>query len=298
MVDIESKFKQLGIKNMSKKTYITEQNIVAIMNRDFKSLQKTKAFGFINILEKEFDLDLSDWTKEYREYLKENGDGEDKELKKIDQAPKNERVKSLLKVVAISISLVLIVLAWFFYYSNNLELKSSKSSTEDMQNLVKEAKVNLEHTKEMNDSELKIIYEDSNSSSVVEDNSSISEDKNISTPIVKESNSTAIKKSEVVEDESESIAKDELYIQPIYKAWIGVIYLDNREKKSYTTVDKIYIDTDREQLIALGHDKVKLFLNQKEFNFDSDRLRFIYRDGELKTLTFSEFRELNRGRNW
>lgn len=298
MVDIKSKFKQLGIKNMSKKTYITEQNIVAIMNRDFKSLQKTKAFGFINILEKEFDLDLSDWSREYREYLKENGDGEDKELKKIDEAPKNERVKSLLKVVAISISLVLIVLAWFFYYSNNLELKSSKSSTEDMQNLVKEAKVNLEHTKEMNDSELKIIYEDSNSSSVVEDNSSISEDKNISTPIVKESNSTAIKKSEVVEDESESIAKDELYIQPIYKAWIGVIYLDNREKKSYTTVDKIYIDTDREQLIALGHDKVKLFLNQKEFNFDSDRLRFIYRDGELKTLTFSEFRELNRGRNW
>ena len=55
-------------KAISKKTNISENNIEALLAKEFDTLKKIKTFGFISILEREYKVDLSALKKEAEEY--------------------------------------------------------------------------------------------------------------------------------------------------------------------------------------------------------------------------------------
>lgn len=55
------------VRNITK---ISEQRLQDIINKNFKDIDKTRAHGFIKILERDLHLDLREWVQEYEYFLK------------------------------------------------------------------------------------------------------------------------------------------------------------------------------------------------------------------------------------
>lgn len=88
--------KQMDIEEVHRKTRITLVRLRDILEKRFENIDPTRARGFIKILERELQLDLSEWLKEYEEYLhpymqKEDvqGEVESKETKPLEQDSPN-----------------------------------------------------------------------------------------------------------------------------------------------------------------------------------------------------------------
>ncbi|PAF49300.1 hypothetical protein BKH43_07180 [Helicobacter sp. 13S00401-1] len=72
MSEIEGleKLKKLDIKDIRKATNLTPARIEDVLNKNFDSMERVRAVGFVRILEREFNVDLSEWIKEYDEHHK------------------------------------------------------------------------------------------------------------------------------------------------------------------------------------------------------------------------------------
>ena len=271
MDEILSELKKIGIKAIAQKTLMTEQSVKAIINKDFKSLQKTKAIGFVKIIEREFKVDFSEWIEEYNRYLNESEPPKEEEQFVMSE-PSKDKGNKLINIFTYFVIFVSVIA--LFYILSDINTKENED-IKPVKELVQEAKVNLEITKELNESIL--ILEE-----VKESNESVSE--------IKE---------ELKEDKKivETPTKIEIYVKPRVKVWVGVIVLPNHKKRSFITSEKFEIDTSKEQLVSLGHNRIDIYLNGEKVNLEGKE-KFHYKDGEIIPLTFAEFRELNRGRNW
>jgi len=100
--------------------------------------------------------------------------------------------------------------------------------------------------------------------------------------------------------QKKSIANN-LYIVPTQKAWVGVIYIDNLSKRDYLirANKKLKLDPSRDQIILVGHNKFKIFNNNKKKIFDSKKMvRFLYQNGNLREINKQEYLDLSAGVHW
>jgi hypothetical protein len=272
--------KKIGIKKISEKTHITPDSVKAILERDFDRLQSIKVIGFIKIIERDFKVDLSDTLKAFEEYREGNDEIENLEdvLKSVEDEGESEKKSNLNKYIYILV--LVLAVAGFIFYQNSLKVHKSPANET---NSIKEVQETLETTQETYREEIIEVKEQN----LTEDN------------LTEDNSSEAIVEAPVEEDVEDSVIKDEFYVIPEYKVWIGVIYLDNYQKLSTATVDRFDLNSSKDQLIAFGHEKIKLYLNGERIQLKEQGVgRFLYRDGELKEITFREFREYNRGKNW
>jgi len=65
-----------SVKSISEKTNISETNLEALVAGDFDRLKRVKTFGFISILEREFNADLSALKEQALEYYENNNENE------------------------------------------------------------------------------------------------------------------------------------------------------------------------------------------------------------------------------
>jgi hypothetical protein len=61
-----------SVKSISKKTMISEDDISNLVLKNFDNLNRTKMFGFISILEREYDVDLVDIKSDAEEFYAEH----------------------------------------------------------------------------------------------------------------------------------------------------------------------------------------------------------------------------------
>ncbi len=57
--------KEVGVAEICKATKIASKNIHSILEKRYESLSRVHARGFIQILEREYKIDLSAWMKEF-----------------------------------------------------------------------------------------------------------------------------------------------------------------------------------------------------------------------------------------
>lgn len=62
--------KKIGIKEISKSTKLASSKIEDVLEKRFDNIDKVRAKGFINILEREYGIDLSDWIMAYQEHTR------------------------------------------------------------------------------------------------------------------------------------------------------------------------------------------------------------------------------------
>ncbi|GAA9131447.1 hypothetical protein Taitung69_09900 [Helicobacter pylori] len=267
--------KEVGVTEICKATKIASRNIHSILEKRYESLSRVHARGFIQILEREYKMDLSAWMKEFdkvcvfKEGVSEEKNQETnpeetakKPLKveldySINQANTSlSKKSSKWKPFVLVLGVVVIVLA-VVIIQNSSSLKEERERESAIKSGTKK--------NSFNDSNL------------------AEENKPEPTPKLEE------KPKEQDKQEKEAIKEDlnTIYIVPKRDIWVEVIDLDEKKNSFQKVFKKSYsLETKNHRLLLrFGHGHLSLKNNHQEQNYnDSKTRRFLYEPAKGLTL--------------
>jgi len=312
-MDNLSILEEIGLKKVSNKTHIEVKHLVYMINSEFDKLDKTSTVGFVKILSREYNLDLTDWLNEAQRYWSEN--------KKEYSGPKIfivQKRQSFLKTIFMLLSMVVLVAILYGAYmflNNKLDffenplIKKDANYTYEETPVVNEAKESLDINTTQNDENSTIVADengvvDENDSDIlpaqsvdVADEVMDTKESNSSVKIASEDSNLSV--SDVNKTDKNMLNTSDDFISPKTKLWIGVIYLDNFKRKSYLGDENFTIDASRDQLITTGHGNFVLHFNAETKEFPPQKpVKLYIKDGEISVITDKKFQELNRGSIW
>jgi len=269
--------KNLDYELIVSKAHIMQSTLEHIINKRFENLNPVKAKGFVKILEREFDLDLSDWMQEFDAYysIKEP------EISTIDKL--NAEVlkggKKSSSKLALSIFVAAVVAGiGFFVYLQQKTLSEDANGSTSLQNEINETNASMAFN----------ISFDANGS-----------DMNGS----KELNATEHNKSVTATEANTTkpiaaatAAQGSFFVEPTKKVWIGIRYMDTNKSKWFETVAEHRFDfnSSREQLVAFGHSQVKVVTGASTIESKAGgKIRYHYKNGKLKEIGEEEYNKLS-----
>ncbi|GAA7392498.1 sialidase [Helicobacter pylori] len=278
--------KEVGVTEICRATKIASKNIHSILEKRYESLSRVHARGFIQILEREYKMDLSAWMKEFDKVcvFKE---GVSKE--KNQETDPEETAKKPLKVE-------------LDYSINQANTSLSKKSSKWKPFVLVLGVVviilvvviiqNSSSLKEEREQESAIKPDTKNSS--FNEVSPTEEKKLEPTPKLEE------KHKEQDKQEKEAIKEDPntIYIIPKKDIWVEVIDLDEKKnsfqkvfKKSYPLEAK-----NHRLLLRFGHGHLILKNNHQEQDYnDSKTRRFLYEPNKgLTLINEAQYKELQQ----
>ncbi|WP_024954928.1 hypothetical protein [Sulfurospirillum arcachonense] len=303
---------EIGLKKVSQETHIEEKYIKYMIDCDFDKLNRINTLGFVKILSREYQLDLSTWNEAFEEYWQENRHEEDNDGLFIVVDDNKKSKKFLVFLLILLVGSILSILFSIFQdkidfvnYMNNgtssYEQASIVQETQESLDMVKNndqednatiAQINADET--LDETVDTVVQEDVEKEEIiqtVDKNDTVDTEKKI--PI-----NETITKTEVYEKNSPRF-KDEAIIIPHNKLWVGIIYLDDKKRRSYLGEGNFSIDISREQIITTGHGSFDLSAKDgiKKFNKQAP-MRFLVKDANITEISWRRFRELNEGKAW
>ncbi len=278
--------KEVGVAEICKATKIASKNIHSILEKRYKSLSRVHARGFIQILEREYKIDLSAWMKEFdkvcvfKEGVSEekNQETDPEETAKkplkveldysINQANTSlSKKSSKWKPFVLVIGVIVIVLA-VVIIQNSSSLKEEKERESAIKSGTKKSS-----------------FDDAN---LAEEN------KPEPTPKLEE------KTKEQDKHEKETIKEypNTIYIIPKRDIWVEVIDLDEKKNSFQKVFKKSYsLETKNHRLLLrFGHGHLSLKNNHQEQNYnDSKTRRFLYEPNKgLTLINEAQYKELQQ----
>ena len=315
------KLKKIGLHEINAKTKIATKRLDDIFECRFDDIDRIRVKGFLYILQREYNIDMSEWLEKYDEYYrekeelnKENKDVESKpdnvNISFIDTTVENKTYKKLLIVFIVLLSLFIL----YFIYNN--------SSSDDKQtNEVDKYEINTNANIASPDSTIEPKEEEI----IISSNATMTNEEEI----IISSNATMTNEegsdiSDIIEEQSQSNNKDdniesidnnslidlsnntdiigveEVIITPKSPLWVGIIDLQTYKKKQVSISDAFNIKLDDSKIIRTGHgyfDIKSPNLSKKYIGGNSKY--FIYtRENGFEEITKEEFVEFNRGQEW
>jgi len=239
-------FEKYSIEEISKKTKISPISLRFIRNKEFDKIPRAKFFGFINIIEKEFKVDLSELKEEYNST-------KPKEKEKINEIKIEKNNNNYL----ISIfALILLITGGYFLYKNISKTKQQNHINENNYTAVYVSEKNL--TKENKTSFTKI---------------------QPVTPKI-ETNTTKVIKP----IKKQQTTKYEITIIPNEKVWYRAKNIDNNKTFEYLT-SKIKILPKGNYYIKFGHGNITIqYANQTIAPNTKKIIRILFKDGNYTFL--------------
>ncbi|BAW39285.1 sialidase A [Helicobacter pylori] len=278
--------KEVGVTEICKATKIASKNIHSILEKRYESLSRVHARGFIQILEREYKIDLSAWMKEFdkvcvfKEGVSEekNQETDPEETAKkplkveldysINQANTSlSKKSSKWKPFVLVIGVIVIVLA-VVIIQNSSSLKEEKERESAIKSGTKKSS-----------------FDDAN---LAEEN------KLEPTPKLEE------KPKEQDKQEKEAIKEypNTIYIIPKRDIWVEVIDLDEKKNSFQKVFKKSYsLETKNHRLLLrFGHGHISLKNNHQEQNYnDSKTRRFLYEPAKgLTLINEAQYKELQQ----
>ncbi|WP_231203123.1 sialidase [Helicobacter pylori] len=278
--------KEVGVTEICKATKIASKNIHSILEKRYESLSRVHARGFIQILEREYKIDLSTWMKEFdkvcvfKEGVSEekNQETDPEETAKkplkveldysINQANTSlSKKSSKWKPFVLVIGVIVIVLA-VVIIQNSSSLKEEKERESAIKSGTKKSS-----------------FDDAN---LAEEN------KPEPTPKLEE------KPKEQDKQEKEAIKEypNTIYIIPKRDIWVEVIDLDEKKNSFQKVFKKNYpLETKNHRLLLrFGHGHLSLKNNHQEQNYnDSKTRRFLYEPNKgLTLINEAQYKELQQ----
>ncbi|XNZ31422.1 sialidase [Helicobacter pylori] len=267
--------KEVGVAEICKATKIASKNIHSILEKHYESLSRVHARGFIQILEREYKIDLRAWMKEFDKVcVFKEGVGEEQN----QETSPEETAKKPLKVE-------------LDYSINQANTSLSKKSSKWKPFVIVLGAVviilvvviiqNSSSLKEEREQESAIKPDTKNSS--FNEVSPTEENKPEPTPKPKE------KHKEQDKQEKEAIKENPntIYIIPKKDIWVEVIDLDEKKNSFQKVFKKNYsLETKNHRLLLrFGHGHLSLKNNHQEQDYnDSKTRRFLYEPNKGLTL--------------
>ncbi|WP_120889215.1 sialidase [Helicobacter pylori] len=278
--------KEVGVAEICKATKIASKNIHSILEKRYESLSKVHARGFIQILEREYKIDLSAWMKEFDKVcvFKEGVSEEpDKETSPEETAKKPLKVEldysinqantslskksSKWKPFVLVLGVVVIILA-VVIIQNSSSLKEERGQESAIKSGTKKNSFN-----EVSPTEEKKLEP---------------------TPKLEE------KPKEQDKQEKEAIKEDPntIYIIPKKDIWVEVVDLDEKKNSFQKVFKKNYsLETKNHRLLLrFGHGHLSLKNNHQEQEYnDGKTKRFLYEPNKgLTLINEAQYKELQQ----
>ncbi len=278
--------KEVGVAEICKATKIASKNIHSILEKRYESLSRVHARGFIQILEREYKIDLSAWMKEFdkacafkegvSEEQNQETDPEEKTknpLKveidySINQANTSlSKKSSKWKPFVLVLGVVVIILA-VVIIQNSSSLKEERGQESTIKSGTKKNSFNKANPTEENKPEL--------------------------TPKLEE------KPTEQDKQEKEAIKEDPntIYIIPKKDIWVEVVDLDEKKNSFQKVFKKNYsLETKNHRLLLrFGHGHLSLKNNHQEQEYnDGKTRRFLYEPNKgLTLINEAQYKELQQ----
>ncbi len=311
-MDEIKKLEEIGLKEVSTRTHIEVKHLEYILNSEFDKLNRSSTVGFIQILSREYNLDLSDWLEEAEKYWSEHKTDANK--LQIFTAQESKIFPKILFVLISLLILVAILYGAYIFLNKKLDffenplMKNDTNYTYDTTPVVDEAKQHIDNNITQNDKNTTVavaeVNQSENSKPSVEESI---EEMNISvlppepkvakvTKVVKETNVSVVNSDK---PNNPPVVKSNDYIAPKSKLWVGIVYLEDYRRKSYLGKDDIMLDTSKDQIITTGHGNFTLHINGVEKKFPPQNpVRLYIKDGEVSVISNEKFKQLNRGSLW
>ena len=310
MSELEN-LKEIGIKEISRKTHIEPTFLQYIFDKNFEKLSRLNIRGYAKILQREYGVDLSELLAEYDAFMQENTPDESN---KTVVSPKiasytpdditNQRQGGGSGFFFWIVILAIIGGGAYYFdaykYVQNFIATLNEDNTSvsySQSSIVNEVKKNIIDTNvtitqntpkiEANASSVKI-------SAPAEQNASANLS-NLEQPAIRQEPAQPAPKVE------ENITKplNEAIIMPKQKVWIGIINLENGQKISSDTSKDVSINLDQRQLVVCGNGNIEVKIGDKVTKYNPSRpARFLVENGEMKFVSYDEFVELNKGKSW
>ncbi|GAA7114520.1 hypothetical protein BD0027_12460 [Helicobacter pylori] len=278
--------KEVGVAEICKATKIASKNIHSILEKRYESLSRVHARGFIQILEREYKIDLSAWMKEFDKVcVFKEGVGEEKnqETSPEETAKKPLKVEldysinqantslskksSKRKPFVIVLGVVVIILA-VVIIQNSSSLKEEREQESAIKSGTKKNSFNEANPTEENKPE--------------------------PTPKPEE------KQTEHDKQGKEAIKENPntIYIIPKRDIWVEVIDLDEKKNSFQKVFKKNYsLETKNHRLLLrFGHGHLSLKNNHQEQDYnDSKTRRFLYEPNKgLTLINEAQYKELQQ----
>lgn len=289
--------KEIGLKKVSNETHIEQKYLQYMVDCNFDKLDYVNTLGFIKILSREYNLDLSEFREAFEEYWNENRKSEDDEGLFIVVEDSSRGTKKFL-IFLLVVILVATIGVVFSIFKDKVDLATTEvNETHEViveeSAVVEEAKETLEKVVEANNSDEEIIIQDTNTTE--ENDNSVVEEENNTSKDITDVESLTTKDTEKVSKRFEK----EALIVPNTKLWVGVIYLDNKKRRSYLGEGNFSIDLSREQIITTGHGSFSLHVGDETIEYKQETpVRLWVKDGNITKIRWSKFQELNEGKPW
>ncbi|GAA9843107.1 hypothetical protein VN0568_12740 [Helicobacter pylori] len=278
--------KEVGVTEICKATKIASKNIHSILEKRYESLSRVNARGFIQILEREYKMDLSTWMKEFNKACvfkegvseEKNQETDPEETAKkplkveldysINQANTSlSKKSSKWKPFVLVVGVVVIVLA-VVIIQNSSSLKEERERESAIKSGTKKNSFNDANLAEENKLE--------------------------PTPKLEE------KPKEQDKQEKEAIKEDPntIYIIPKRDIWVEVVDLDEKKKSFQKVFKKSYsLETKNHRLLLrFGHGHLSLKNNHQEQNYNDNKTRrFLYEPAKgLTLINEAQYKELQQ----
>ncbi|WP_024751337.1 hypothetical protein [Helicobacter pylori] len=278
--------KEVGVAEICKATKIASKNIHSILEKRYESLSRVHARGFIQILEREYKIDLSAWMKEFDKAcaFKEGVSEEQNQETNPEEKTKNplkveidysinqantslSKKSSKWKPFVLVLGVVVIVLA-VVIIQNSSSLKEERGQESAIKSGTKKSSFNKANPTEENKPE--------------------------PTPKLEE------KPTEQDKQEKEAIKEDPntIYIIPKKDVWVEVIDLDEKKNSFQKVFKKNYpLETKNHRLLLrFGHGHLSLKSNHQEQKYnDGKTKRFLYEPNKgLTLINEAQYKELQQ----
>ena len=273
MSEALDKLKSIGAIKINEATHIPVEHVQAMLQENFAKFSKVQFIGFISILEREYEMDLSEFRHLGLEYFKEQ---DVKEISNgIFDTPKTKDKKPLYILSGVVVLFVIIYALGQIISSDTVSKEESTPVlSQDFTEDSKEIEIDKELPQEEN------ATQDLNLTASVEENVTTTE-------------------AEVLPIAAEKEGTDSFKIVAKTKVWFGYINVNTHKKYQKTFKGELSLDAKEEWLLIFGHGFIDMYIDGELQKFKSHKnVHFHYKDGHLETITSREFKRINRGRKW
>ena len=310
-----------SIRDISRKTNISEDNLKNLFDLNFVQLNKVKTMGFISIVEREYSADLSDFKNIANDYYNQHKEVHHYALESTVVEDKNsDNSKIFIVIVALLIGLA----SWYFFTQFDKKHLSSLNpfSDDDLSIESNITEVVTTNTKEDNKSVPKIdvinLIEDTpaidittildtplvdiNSSdinlsqkdrpkSIVEDNKTV------------EKNDTVEKIADIVTVEKVEPKVEEpkiVIIEPSRRLWFGIRDIKTKKRDQFSVAKPYKLDvTKQDWLLATSPASFYLIVDGKKTYYKGGKAQYlkVTKDG-IEKLTKREYVRAGGWRQW
>lgn len=289
------KLQNIGAKEIVKNTHMAFNKVQYILEKDYENLKDcATTYGLLQILEREYGVDLSQWREEYAEFWG-NAKSQNNALPQVDFKVMHETVAQRDSKKGLFFGFLVAVLlgVGFYVYLNFSSPQEQDVSSVESKEIVQEEIIQEEVAQEVQTNI------DNNATIEVTQDA----DASASTPInTLQTEQNALIESESIEkvESNNTQTPKKIEIVPAVNVWIGIIYLDTRKKVSIVTDKPLEIDLNRPQAITTGHGELAINADgvTQEFVQKEKMLFLVDENGNFSQATQNEYNEKTRGLRW